>query len=303
MADFTSPFFNWFIIVLVVISFIGLFWLIIWMSGGRPTGDKVETMGHVWDDNLEELNNPLPKWWLNLFYITIFFGIAYLVLFPGMGTFQGVLGWSSKGQYDAEMASAAEQYDPLYEQYVNQPIPEIATNEEALDIGKRLYATYCTTCHGADARGVRGFPNLRDHDWLWGGAPEQIRASITQGRSGLMPAWNQLLETEQIFNVSQYVRSMSGKPIDPVVADAGKQVYNTNCAICHGANGEGNQLMGAPNLADNIWLYGGTQKQIIETINNGRNGKMPAHGEFLGEAKVHLLANYIYSLSMVTPDE
>ena len=303
MADFTSPFFNWFIIVLVVISFIGLFWLIIWMSGGRPTGDKVETMGHVWDDNLEELNNPLPKWWLNLFYITIFFGIAYLVLFPGMGTFQGVLGWSSKGQYDAEMASAAEQYDPLYEQYVNQPIPEIATNEEALDIGKRLYATYCTTCHGADARGVRGFPNLRDHDWLWGGAPEQIQASITQGRSGLMPAWNQLLETEQIFNVSQYVRSMSGKPIDPVVADAGKQVYNTNCAICHGANGEGNQLMGAPNLADNIWLYGGTQKQIIETINNGRNGKMPAHGEFLGEAKVHLLANYIYSLSMVTPDE
>ncbi len=303
MADFTSPFFNWFIIVLVVISFIGLFWLIIWMSGGRPTGDKVETMGHVWDDNLEELNNPLPKWWLNLFYITIFFGIAYLVLFPGMGTFQGVLGWSSKGQYDAEMATAAEQYDPLYEQYVNQPIPEIATNEEALDIGKRLYATYCTTCHGADARGVRGFPNLRDHDWLWGGAPEQIQASITQGRSGLMPAWNQLLETEQIFNVSQYVRSMSGKPIDPVVADAGKQVYNTNCAICHGANGEGNQLMGAPNLADNIWLYGGTQKQIIETINNGRNGKMPAHGEFLGEAKVHLLANYIYSLSMVTPDE
>ncbi|MBT8446146.1 MAG: cytochrome-c oxidase, cbb3-type subunit III [Gammaproteobacteria bacterium] len=303
MADFTSPFWSWFIIVLVVVSFIALFWLILWMSGGRPSGDKVETMGHVWDDNLEELNNPLPKWWLNLFYITIFFGIAYLVLFPGMGTFKGVLGWTSLGQYEAELAYAAEQYDPLYEQYVNQPIPEIATDEEALDIGRRLYATYCTTCHGADARGVRGFPNLRDHDWLWGGAPEQIQLSIVQGRSGLMPAWKDLLETEQIFNVSQYVRSMSGKPIDPVVAEAGKQVYMTNCAVCHGAEGGGNQLMGSPNLADNIWLYGGTQKQIIESINNGRNGKMPAHGEFLGEAKVHLLANYIYSLSMVTPED
>lgn len=300
MTDFETPIMNWLIIGGTIGGIAFLLFLIRWMSGTTiKPGESPETMGHVWDGDLAEYNNPLPGWWLKMFYLTIFFGVVYLILFPGLGTFKGILGWTSTGQYDKEMAHAEETYAPLFESFMRQEIPALATDPKAIEVGRRLYLNYCATCHGSDAGGVRGFPNLRDHDWLYGGEPEKLVETITNGRSGLMPAWDGILKHEDIFNVANYVRSLSGSPIDSTVKLKGEAIYQTNCAACHGLEGGGNQMMGAPNLADNIWLYGGSQQRVIDTIVGGRNGKMPAHGAFLGEAKIHLLAAYIYSLTNV----
>lgn len=301
MNTFTSGFWNWFIILIVIVSFAFIFWLIRWTSVGKLKGreeGKVETMGHVWDENLEELNNPLPRWWLYMFYITLVFGIVYLALYPGLGSFRGLLGWTEVKQYENEVQQANEKYAPIYDKYKNVDIAKLVNEPEALKIGERLFSTYCTVCHGSDARGVRGFPNLRDNDWLYGGTPEKIQESIMNGRQGTMPAWETILDHQDIFNVAQYVQSLSGRAVDSVTAYKGKQIFDKYCVICHGADGKGNQDIGAPNLTDNIWLYGGTQKQILQSITMGRTGKMPDHKGFLGEAKVHLLAAYIYGLSV-----
>ncbi|HSR63582.1 MAG TPA: cytochrome-c oxidase, cbb3-type subunit III [Gammaproteobacteria bacterium] len=301
MNDFTSSFWSWFIIVIVIASFAAIFWLIHWTTKGKPTKTaegKVETMGHVWDGNLEEYNNPLPRWWLIMFYITLFFGVAYLVLYPGLGAFDGVLGWTQEKQYQEEIDRAEETYGAIYNKYLKEDIASLVNNKEAITIGERFFSTYCTTCHGSDARGVRGYPNLRDNDWLYGGSPEKIRETITNGRQGAMPAWEESLGHEGVFQVTQYVKSLSGREVDSVVAHKGKQIYEKNCAVCHGAEGKGNQQIGAPNLTDNIWLYGGSQKQISDSIAKGRTGVMPAHKEFLGEAKIHLLTAYVYGLSV-----
>ncbi|OGT66924.1 MAG: cytochrome-c oxidase, cbb3-type subunit III [Gammaproteobacteria bacterium RIFCSPLOWO2_02_FULL_47_50] len=301
MSDFTSGFWSWFIFLVVLASFALIFWLIRWTAKGKPskTADgEVETMGHVWDENLEELNNPLPRWWLTMFYITLVFGAVYLVLYPGLGSFKGVLNWSQTNQYDHEINQANETYGPVYNKYLNEDVTALINDADALKIGARLYSTYCTTCHGSDARGVRGFPNLRDNDWLHGGSSENIKKTILNGRQGMMPAWEEILGNDGVFQVTEYVRSLSGREVDSVVAYQGKQMFDKNCVVCHGADGKGNQALGAPNLTDNIWLYGGTQKQIFQSIAAGRNGIMPAHKEFLGEAKVHLLATYIYGLSV-----
>lgn len=299
MYEFTSSFWNWYIIVPTVIGILAMFWLIRWLSVGhtRKPGEEVETMGHVWDGDLEEYNNPLPRWWLNMFYITLFFGIGYLILYPGLGTYKGLLGWTSRGNYQEEMQQAREKYGPIFEQYQDKPAAVLAKNEDATKIGERLFSNYCATCHGADARGVRGFPNLRDSEWLYGSSPEKIHETIAQGRQGMMPAWQQQLSEQQIFDVAEYVRQLSGREADSVVASRGKQVFQQNCVVCHGSNGQGNQQIGAPNLSNDIWLYGGSQKQIIETIKEGRQGRMPPHGEFLGDAKIHLLVAYILSIS------
>ena len=301
MNTFTSGFWNWFITLIVIASFAFIFWLIRWTSVGKVKDreeGKVETMGHVWDENLEELNTPLPRWWLYMFYITLVFGIVYLALYPGLGSFRGLLGWTEVKQYENEIQQANKKYAPIYDKYKNVNIAELVNEPEALKIGERLFSTYCTVCHGSDARGVRGFPNLRDNDWLYGGTPEKIQQTIMNGRQGAMPAWGTILDHQDIFNVAQYVQGLSGRAVDSVTAYKGKQVFDKNCVICHGPEGKGNQDIGAPNLTDNIWLYGGTQKQIQQSITNGRSGRMPAHKEFLGEAKVHLLAAYIYGLSV-----
>ena len=301
MSDFTSNFWSWFIILVVIVSFALILWLIRWTAKGRTartSEGKVETMGHIWDENLEELNNPLPMWWLYMFYITLVFGAVYLVLYPGLGSFKGLLGWSERNQYEGELQEANNIYGPIFEKYLGYKISELVDNKEAIKIGERLYSTYCTQCHGSDARGVRGFPNLRDNDWLHGGSPEKIKETITNGRQGAMPPWLEQLGREGVFEVGQYVQSLSGREIDSVTAYKGEQIFKQNCVICHGADGKGNQSFGAPNLTDNIWLYGGSQKQIYASIAEGRNGKMPSHKEFLGEAKIHLLATYIYALSI-----
>lgn len=257
-------------------------------------------MGHVWDEDLEEYNNSLPGWWLNMFYITLVFGIVYLILYPGMGSFAGVWGWTQVKQYEAEVDAAESRYGPLFEQYKSQPIPELLSNKEALKMGERLYLNYCTVCHGSDARGNPGYPNLRDDDWLYGGKPEQIQESILNGRvaNGMMAWKDSLGGDEGVNNVTHYVLSLNtgDRKYDPAAAEKGKAQFAI-CAACHGQDGKGNTMLGAPNLIDDIWLYGGSEKQIEESIAKGRAGVMPAHKEFLGEAKVHLIAAYIYSLS------
>ena len=298
MHDFVSGFWSWFIIIPTALGIIGCFVLLVKLSGGKIDPDKnPESMGHVWDEDLEELNNPLPMWWLFMFHFTIVFSVIYLVMYPGMGTFEGVLGWTQTSQYQEEMETAAEEYDPIFNKYANQDLVAVSEDPEANTIGKRLYATYCTQCHGSDARGARGYPNLTDDDWLWGGKPEDIKKTIMDGRVGNMPAWQEVIGNEGVFNVTEYVRSLSGQEGNRVVISKGKELFAKNCAVCHGADAKGNYMFGAPNLTDNIWLYGGSQKRVVESVSKGRIGQMPPHGEFLGEAKVHLLAAYVYSLS------
>ncbi|MHB8453427.1 MAG: cytochrome-c oxidase, cbb3-type subunit III [Acidiferrobacterales bacterium] len=298
MADFVSNFWKWYIFILVSASIIAVFALVYWMSGSTSKpGEKVKTMGHVWDEDLEELNNPLPLWWLNLFYITIGFAVVYLVLYPGSGIYGGLLHWTEVGEYHAAMKKANAEYGPLYDKYLHEDIKVLVTDPAAIQMGHRLFMTYCTNCHGSDARGGPGFPNLRDNDWLYGGAPDQIEASIKNGRGGTMPAWGPVLGPKGVADVAQYVLSFTGRETDHEAVERGKKTFAQFCFGCHGADAKGNQVIGAPNLTDNIWLNGGSLQTIIQTITYGRHGHMPAHGEFLGDAKIHLLAAYIYSLS------
>ena len=298
MADFTSSFWNWFIIIPTVAGIIGCFLLVRWLSTDIKPDDLAKSMGHVWDEDLEELNNPLPRWWLNMFYLTLFFGIGYLVLYPGLGTWAGMLGWTSHGQYEQEIDLADAKYGPLFSRYESMDIVAVADDPDARRMGERLFVNYCATCHGSDARGARGFPNLRDNDWLYGGAPETIEQTIMKGRNGVMPAWESALGGEAgVSDVTEYVIGLSGRNVDTVAAARGGEKFAMLCAACHGADGTGNQALGAPNLTDNIWLYGGSEARVYETIAKGRNGMMPAHADFLGKDKVHLLAAYVYSLS------
>jgi cytochrome c oxidase cbb3-type subunit 3 len=298
MADFTSSFWNWFIIVPTVAGIIGCFLLVRWLSTDIKQEDLAKSMGHVWDEDLEELNNPLPRWWLNMFYLTLFFGIGYLVLYPGLGTFAGMLGWTSTGQYEQEIDLADAKYGPLFSRYESMDIVAVADDPDARRMGERLFVNYCAACHGSDARGARGFPNLRDNDWLYGGSPETIEQTILNGRNGVMPAWESALGGEAgVADMTEYVLGLSGRNVDTAAAARGGEKFAMLCAACHGADGTGNQALGAPNLTDNIWLYGGSSTRVAETIAKGRNGVMPAHAEFLGKDKVHLLAAYVYSLS------
>lgn len=298
MADFTSSFWSWYIIIPTVGGIIACFLMIRWLSTDINPEDEGKEMDHVWDGDLVELNNPLPSWWLKMFYITLYFSIGYLVLYPGLGSFKGLLGWTSIGQYQHEIDVADAKYGPLFKKYQEMPIVAVADDPEARRMGERLFVNYCATCHGSDARGARGFPNLRDNDWLYGGAPEVIEQTILDGRNGVMPAWKDALGgDEAVADMSEYVFSLSGRNVDQAAATRGAEKYQMLCVACHGADGTGNQALGAPNLTDNIWLYGGSSKQVMESIGMGRTGVMPPHREFLGEDKVHLLAAYIYSLS------
>jgi len=303
---FVSQFWEWYVIIIVLGSIAACFFLIIWMGEPpRPKDEEVKTMGHVWDGNLEEYNNPLPGWWLKMFYITLYFGIIYLILYPGLGSYKGILGWSEIKQYEQEMDAAEARFGPIYNQYKDVPVEELAKNEDAVLIGQRLFMTYCTSCHGSDAGGVKGYPNLRDDDWLWGGEPATIHQTIANGRQANMPnaVTNGLVDANgeadetKVQNVTQYVLSLSDREHDAAKAAEGKKVFDTVCMACHTPAGTGMTALGAPNLTDNVWLYGGHPKAIEETIRSGRQGIMPAHGEFLGEAKVHLLTTYVYSLS------
>lgn len=298
MADFTSGIWSWYIGIVTIISIVVLIVFAFKLAGRKRKADEqAESVGHIWDEDLYELNNPLPRWWLYLYMGTMFWGIIYLVLYPGLGSFSGTKNWSQESQYEAEVALAEETYGPIYEQYLNQDLNNLVNNEDALQIGARLFSTYCTTCHGSDARGARGYPDLTDTEWLHGGDPSSIKTSIMEGRIGAMPAWLEILGTEGVFNVTEYMRTLAGHEANTTVALRGREIYAANCVICHGEDGKGNQALGAPDMTNDIWLYGGSQSRILESISYGRNGNMPPHKEFLGEAKAHLLAAYVYSLS------
>lgn len=295
MSDFNNNFWN---IWVVVITLGGILFctLLLWTQS-RARNTKGEVTGHVWDENLEEYNNPMPNWWRWLFYLTIVFALGYLALYPGLGTFAGNKGWTSVGQYEQERATAEAQFKQAYGGLLSQNLELVAADPKAHEVGERMFLTYCAQCHGSDAKGAKGFPNLTDNDWLWGGAPDQIKETITKGRMAAMPSFAHL-GPQKIKDVAYYVRSLSGVVnANTPEADRGKEVFNTaGCTACHGPAGKGNIGL-APNLTDKTWLYGGRDATLIETITKGRNNSMPAFGEFLGEDKVHLLAAYVYSLS------
>ncbi|WP_034295107.1 cytochrome-c oxidase, cbb3-type subunit III [Herbaspirillum sp. RV1423] len=303
MSDFTSGFWNIYITGLTIISILGC-GLLLWSQSKvkvekKPGEDpaSVGTTGHVWDGDLTELNTPMPRWWMWLFYLTIIFALVYLFLYPGLGTYAGKLGWKSSEAYQGELKKADAEYGPLFDKYLQQDIKAVAADPQAHMIGERLFLTYCAQCHGSDARGSKGFPNLTDKDWLYGGDPEVIQTTILHGRNGQMPSMAAALGSDKdVENVANYVLSLSGSTHDPIKAVFGKPKFAV-CAACHNAGGTGNQALGAPNLSDKIWLYGGGIETVMETIRKGRNNTMPAFETFLGPAKVHVLAAYVWSLS------
>lgn len=297
MGNFSEGFWDLFLVVVVLGSIGGMAAFVLQQSKGKGTGHTTETTGHVWDEDLQELNNPLPAWWRNMFYITLLFGAVYLLLYPGFGSNSMFLGWTQLEQYEQEMQAAEETYGPLFEKYRNEPIEALVDDPHAMRMGERLYASYCTQCHGSDAGGVPGYPNLRDAEWLWGGTPERIEETILKGRQAVMPAWGTVLGDDGVAQVVQHVLALAGREHDAALADQGNAHFAANCVACHGADGKGNPMLGAPDLSNDAWLYGASPKAIEASVRAGRNGQMPAHGEFLGAAKVHLLAAYVYSLS------
>jgi cytochrome c oxidase cbb3-type subunit III len=296
MNQFTSDFWSGWVSVLTLASILVCGVLLWAMTTKRPEkGEKVDTTGHVWDEDLAEWNNPLPNWWRWLFYITIVFAFVYLYLYPGLGNYKGALDWSSIGQYNTEIKDANATYGPVFEKYQKMPLPQVAADAQGREMGQHLFLTYCSQCHGSDAKGARGFPNLTDNDWLYGGEPEQIIASITDGRNGMMPPG--MVQGDQVKEAANYVLSLSGEKHDAALAAKGKPLFETICAACHGPEGKGNIAMGAPNLTDKVWLYGRSEATIVETITKGRSGVMPAWKEKLDPAKIHLLAAYVWGLS------
>ena len=303
MSDFFSGFWDLYISIITLLSIAGCALLLYSQSVHRvkPNADgsmpEHGTTGHVWDGDLTELNTPMPRWWMWLFYITIVFALIYLVLYPGLGSYAGRLGWQSSGAYQDELKKANLEYGPLFERFAKQDLKAVAADPQAHAIGERLFLNYCAQCHGSDARGNKGFPNLTDKDWLYGGEPSVIKETILRGRNGQMPSMAAALGSdENIDNVAHYVRSLSGLPSDPIKVVMGKPKFAA-CAACHGADAHGNQAMGAPNLTDKVWLYGGSSETVMETIRKGRSNSMPAFEAFLGEPKAHLLAAYVWSLS------
>ncbi len=302
MADFTSEFWNIYVALLTIIGIVGcavLLWSQSSVKGAalKSVDGKVGTTGHIWDEDLTELNTPMPRWWMWLFYLTIAFGIGYLWLYPGLGSYKGSLGWTSAKEHKEELAKAEKEYGPLFDKYKGQDLRAVAADPQAHAIGERLFLTYCAQCHGSDARGNKGFPNLTDKDWLYGGEPDTIKQTIMKGRHGVMPPMGAAVGSEKdIENVAQYVLSLSDSTHDPIKSVMGKSKFGA-CIACHNAGGKGNQLLGAPNLSDKTWLYGGSAETIMETIRKGRNNTMPAFEDFLGEGKVHVLAAYVWGLS------
>jgi cytochrome c oxidase cbb3-type subunit 3 len=292
---------SWYVTILSLANILACVWLIRWTAKKRPgEGAASDTTGHEWD-GLREYNNPMPRWWLGLFYLTIAFALVYLLLYPGLGNFKGLLGWTQTGAYEAEVKQVEADVAPLFAKYAATPIPELAKDPAAMATGRRLFVTNCAVCHGADGHGSRGFPNLADTIWHWGGSPEQIEQTITQGRQAAMPPWGPALGEDGVKAVATYVRSLSGKTGDPALIAAGKEKFQTLCVACHGPDGKGNPMLGAPDLTDDYWLYGGSQEAIETSIRNGRMGVMPAHKDLLNPERIHVLAAYVYGLSHEQP--
>jgi len=296
MSQFTSGFWDVYVALISIVSIVACA-VFLKVQSVRKTVEA-DTSGHTWDGDLTEYNNPLPRWWAWLFYITIAFSLGYLVLYPGLGSFDGVIGWTQLKQLEEETQAANARFGPIYEKFATQEVAVVAKNPEALAIGQKLFLNHCAQCHASDGRGSRGFPNLADKDWLWGGTPEAIKTSITDGRAGMMPPLGAAVGGDEgATDLAHYVLKLAGRTHDGVRAVNGESKFKTVCAACHGPEGRGNAQLGAPNLTDDIWLHGGGQSAIIETILKGRSSQMPAHKEILSAAKIQLLTAYVHSLS------
>ncbi|NVK00190.1 MAG: cytochrome-c oxidase, cbb3-type subunit III [Oceanospirillaceae bacterium] len=294
-----SAFWSIWISVITLAVVFGVTWLLFATRKSEKFKETTEeTVGHAFD-GIEEYDNPLPKWWFNMFLITVVFSLGYLALYPGLGNFKGLLGWTSYNQWEEEIAHAEEVYAPVFAKYAALSIEELNQpgNETGLKMGQRMFANNCSVCHGVGGVGAYGFPNLTDNDWLYGGQPDTIVSTIVNGRQGGMPAWGAILGEDGIQDVTNYVLSLSGSEHNATAAERGQTQFNTLCAACHMPTGEGMQALGAPNLTDNIWLYGGSFEQIAHTLRVGRAGVMPAHKDLLSDDKIHLISAYVYSLS------
>ncbi len=289
-----------FVILVTIVNIIACVWLLRWTARPKSAAEKIgggADTGHVWDKDLREYNNPLPRWWLWLFYLTVVFGLLYLVAFPGLGSFEGLLGWTQAGQYEQEKAAAEAKASAYLAGFASMTVPQLAADGKAMATARNLFQNNCAQCHGSDGGGAKGFPSLADKSWLWGGDPDTVVQTITAGRVAAMPPWGQVLGQAGVDAAVAYVQQLSGQPSDATLAASGKTLFETNCAACHGVDGKGNPAMGAPNLTDDIWLYGGDAATLKQTIDNGRNGLMPAFGERLGAERVRLLAAYAIRLS------
>ncbi|WP_159916707.1 cytochrome-c oxidase, cbb3-type subunit III [Pantoea sp. 18069] len=297
MSDFVNNFWSVYVILLTLGGIAFCVALLFFTMRKKVAATADNTTGHVWDGDLRELNNPLPRWWVWLFIITLIFGIVYLAAYPGLGAMAGKLGWSQVGAYEAERAKAKAQIEPLYARFAAMTPEQRAGDPQAMAIGERLFMNNCAQCHGSDAGGGKSFPNLTDGDWLYGGDPQTIRASITDGRFGIMPPMAEAVGTpEDVRNLAHYVLSLSGSPADSLRASLGKSKF-TACAACHGMDGKGNQALGAPNLTDDIWLHGWGEAAIVDIITNGKQNQMPAQKDKLTEGQIDVLTSYVWSLS------
>ena len=290
-----SSFWSMWIIILTSITIVGITW-ILFANRKREQQPADKTTGHEYD-GIQEYDNPLPAWWFYMFVITIVWGIGYLVLYPGMGNFPGILGWTQLDQHSREVAAADDKFRAMRDRYLALPVEEIAGDPVVRKMGMRMFANNCAQCHGADAKGSYGFPNLTDDDWIYGGDAATIKATLVNGRQAAMPAWGSILGDQGIAETTQYVLALNGRDMDSTMAAAGEKHFQTYCVACHGADAKGNPALGSPNLANGIWLYGGTEEQISHTLRAGRNGVMPAFKDTLSEDKIHILAAYVYGLN------
>lgn len=297
-----STFWSLWIIGLTLINLALVLWVLLANRKVAVRDDESpenRTTGHVYD-GIEEYDNPLPRWWFKMFIATFVFAGAYLIIYPGLGSFKGFYpgGWTQELELQRHQERADELYSEQFGEYSAMPIEQLASDENAMKMALRLFGNNCAVCHGADGGGNYGFPNLTDNDWIWGGEPAQIKQTIEQGRTGVMPPWAAILGEEGVVDTAEYVLSLSGREHDADKASRGAAHFQRNCVACHGADGTGNQMLGAPNLTDDIWLYGGEPVDIRQTLREGRNGVMPAQKELLKDSRIHLLAAYVYSLSL-----
>jgi cytochrome c oxidase cbb3-type subunit III len=296
MSDFFHVGWSVFIAAGVILGLVFCVVLLVVASRRKVMAGDNST-GHIWDEDLKEMNNPLPRWWVGLFILTVLFAVIYLILYPGLGSKAGILNWSSADQHRAEMDRARAGMAPLYAKFTALPAEELSKDAQAMAIGERLFANNCSQCHGSDARGSKGFPNLTDGDWLYGGTHETIKTTILNGRQGNMPPMAAAVgSAEDVKNVANYVLSLSGSAHNSVAAELGKPKFAT-CAACHGADGKGMQALGAPNLTDKVWLHGWGEQAIVNMINNGKLNMMPAQGQRLSAEQIHVLGAYVWSLS------
>ena len=292
-----------FVIALAAFNILGCAWLLWWTSKRRPGDPKPEDTSHYWDGDITEYNKPMPRWWINGFYLAIAFGIGYLFWYGGLGSHPGISGWSSQGEHALDKVAADARLEETFRPYRNQPLPVLAKDPQALALGRSIFANTCATCHGSSAQGAIGYPNLTDDIWHWGGAPEQVLQTVLDGREGVMPPWGQVLTgmggDNAVDYVVAYVRAL-GDPArmsNNFMAAQGRQLYDGVCVACHGKDGKGNIEMGAPDLTDDYWLYGSSRDALRKTIIDGRHGSMPAHRALLGETRSRLVAAWVWSLS------